>query len=241
MLDSYVYVYSDPDTYKPFYVGKGKGNRAFAHLVLAGESAKINKIKEVRERGKEPLIEILVHGIDENTAFKVEAAAIDLIGIENLTNVKSGHQSSTYGRIEAGELNARYSGEKLPIEDIVDNVIMIRINKLYRNAMPSNELYDITRSSWVVSLERAQKAEYALAVYDGMIIEAYSILHWFQGGGSTFNSAYEYTPEEIKRLSHRYEFVGKIAPENVRMRYIDKSVAHLFPKGSQNPIKYFIK
>ena len=31
-LEHYVYVYSDPDTKEPFYVGKGKGNRVFTHL-----------------------------------------------------------------------------------------------------------------------------------------------------------------------------------------------------------------
>jgi len=37
-LGYYVYVYSDPDTHKPFYVGKGKGNRAFDHLYSEGDS-----------------------------------------------------------------------------------------------------------------------------------------------------------------------------------------------------------
>ena len=31
-LGYYVYMYSDPKTKKPFYVGKGTGNRAFSHL-----------------------------------------------------------------------------------------------------------------------------------------------------------------------------------------------------------------
>ena len=30
-LKYYVYVYSDPDTKEPFYVGKGKGNRVIKH------------------------------------------------------------------------------------------------------------------------------------------------------------------------------------------------------------------
>ena len=34
-LGYYVYVYSNPDTHKPFYVGKGKGNRVFSHLIEA--------------------------------------------------------------------------------------------------------------------------------------------------------------------------------------------------------------
>ena len=86
-LGYYVYIYSDPDTKQPFYIGKGKGNRCFNHLFQDNDSEKVAKIQEILKNGKEPIIEILVHGVDEETALKVEAAAIDLIGIDNLTNV----------------------------------------------------------------------------------------------------------------------------------------------------------
>mgnify|MGYP000257170628 FL=1 len=82
-LGYYVYVYSDPDTHQPFYVGKGKGNRVFDHLSYDNDSEKVEYIQNLLKAGKSPVIEILVHGVDEETAFKVEAAAIDLIGIEN--------------------------------------------------------------------------------------------------------------------------------------------------------------
>ena len=40
-LGYYVYVYSDPDTRKPFYVGKGKDNRVFSHLDDKKENDKV--------------------------------------------------------------------------------------------------------------------------------------------------------------------------------------------------------
>lgn len=237
MLNYYVYVYSDPDTHKPFYVGKGKGNRVFAHMIdLDGESDKIQKIKDIQCRGKEPLIEILVHGIDEETAFKVEAAAIDLIGIENLTNMQRGHHSSTYGKIDVGTLQARYNCEELLIGDIIDDVIMIKINQLYRNDMTPHELYDITRGCWRVSKEKAQHAKYAFAVYDGMVLEVYTIAQWFKAGAVMWATR----DEDLELVKDRYEFVGNIAPDAVRDRYVNKSVASLFSKGSQNPVRYFI-
>lgn len=73
-LGYYVYIYSDPDTKVPFYIGKGKGNRCFNHLFQENDSEKVAKIQEILKKGKEPIIEILVHGVDEETAIKVEAA-----------------------------------------------------------------------------------------------------------------------------------------------------------------------
>ena len=48
-LGYYVYVYSDPDTHKPFYVGKGKANRVFDHLKDTKESEKVKTQEEIKE------------------------------------------------------------------------------------------------------------------------------------------------------------------------------------------------
>lgn len=234
-LGYYVYVYSDPDTKKPFYVGKGKGNRVFDHLADQSESDKVKKIAEIKAKGKEPLIEILVHGLDEKTALKVEAAAIDLIGIDNLTNQQRGHGSSTYGKIDVSTLDARYVCEKLSFDDIKHNVILIRINNLYRNDMTSLELYDATRGYWKVDPDHAKKAEYVFSVYDGMVIEVYQPMQWFHAL-STFSTRQELVSEESYKS--RYEFVGKIADADIRDLYVRKSVAGIFTSGEQNPIKY---
>lgn len=233
-LGYYVYVYSDPDTHKPFYVGKGKGNRAFNHLNDNSDSKKVAYIQDLLKKGKEPIIEILVHGVDEDTALKVEAAAIDLIGKENLTNQQRGHHSAEYGKIEVSLLESRYNCQEINYENFEENVMLIRINKLYHNDMSPQELYEATRGYWRVNLEQARKMKYALAVYFGMILEVYEIVDWYPA----FSTMTYRQVDNYDKLKDRYEFVGRIASEEIRNKYKDKSVAKLFTKGDQNPIRY---
>ena len=53
ILKSYVYVYIDPRNGKPFYIGKGIGNRPFAHLKDQSDIEKVAQIAEIRRNGKE--------------------------------------------------------------------------------------------------------------------------------------------------------------------------------------------
>ncbi len=229
-LKYYVYIYSHPDTNEVFYVGKGKGNRVFAHLDDHSESEKASIIRALRTHGKEPKIEILIHGLDrEESALKVEAAVIDLLGRDNITNVQKGYRSSTYGRLNIRQIISLY--QRSPVE-VSHKGIAIRINKQYYPTISAAELYDVTRSCWRIKLNRAQNAEYAFAVYDGIIYEVYQILAWYPGG-YTFNS----------RLSNldptRKEFIGNIAPDAIRAQYLYKSISHYFKRGNANPVFYF--
>lgn len=235
-LGYYVYVYSDPDTKEPFYVGKGKGDRVFSHLKEEKDNEKTQKIKEIENRPgkKEPIIEILAHGLDEETALKVEAAAIDLIGIDNLTNQQRGYKSTTYGKIEVSTLDARYTEEDLKEEDIIDNIMFIKINQRYRNDISPLELYESTRGYWRLNVENAKKVDYALSVYEGMVLEVYEIMEWFPAL-STYMVTRSSHPDNVEK---RYEFVGKIADESVRKRYVNKSVKSFFKQGESNPFKY---
>jgi hypothetical protein len=56
-------------------------------------------------------------------------------------------------------------------EEITDNIIIIKINRSYRRGMSPEELYDITRGCWKRRIESVDRAEFALAVYEGEVVE----------------------------------------------------------------------
>lgn len=228
-LKYYVYIYSDPETEEIFYVGKGIGNRLFSHLNDSDDTEKTRYIKRIRDRGKEPKIEILIHGLeDEHTALKVEAAIIDLIGKDKLTNRVRGWQSGFFGRVEVNQLISHYEREHVNIDE---PAILIRLNRLFRYDMNDIELYDATRGVWRIGEDR-EKVEYAFAVFDGIIHEVYQVIAWFKAG-STFN-----TRGSLEDEPNRWEFVSQRAEETLRSKYIGKSVEHYLLRSAQNPIKY---
>jgi uncharacterized protein len=229
-LKHYVYIYIDPSDNKIFYVGKGSGNRA---LKLDNRNAECQKIlNKIKENGSEPIIEILVHGLqDDIAAKKIEAATIDLIGIKNLCNQVRGWESVEFGRMNLEELIAIYEKEKAIIDD---PVILIRINQHYHYGMSDDELYDATRGIWKIGEDR-DNAIYALAVYGGIVHEIYKIREWLPAGTTQYKTRPEINYYADKE---RWEFVGEIAEETIREKYLLKSVEEYFPNHAQNPIRY---
>lgn len=237
-LKYYVYIYSNPKTDEIFYVGKGKGNRVFAHLEDQSDSKKVQQIKELRNQGVEPNIEILIHGLeDEKTALRVESSIIDLIGIKKLTNKQSGYKSATFGRMTIDQINALYDKRKVLIDE---PAILIRINQAFRYSMSEIELYDYTRGQWKLNPERAKNVKYGISVYQGVIQEVYEVLDWYKAGTtySVRQGNENIEREAMERIDGRYEFIGNLAPKEIREKYKYKSVEHYFNQGNSNPIMY---
>jgi len=230
-LKHYVYLYVDPRDNKPFYVGKGKGNRVFSHLKDTSESDKVVRIAELRKLGLKPRLELLKYGLTEEQALLVEATAIDMIGVEDLTNSIRGYGSRHGGRATVVEIEALLGAK--PVE-IRESVVLININRAYFYGITSQQLYDFTRSCWRIGSKR-DCAKYALAVYRGIVREVYEIAAWVPGRSTM---RHDDESGEVGINPDRWEFVGKVADERIRKQYVGMSVAHYYKKGAQNPIMY---
>jgi hypothetical protein len=225
ILKSYVYVYIDPRNGEPFYIGKGKGNRIFSHLDEESDTEKVARIKEIHAEGKEPQIELLRYGLTDSEAALVEAATIDLIGKEKLTNCVSGYHVGSFGRITSQDIISILAAKPVIVRH---KAILITINRLYRSHMTQLELYETTRGMWKVGTRRNQ-AEYAMCVTHGVVREVYRIDQWFPAGTLT----YQTRDSSTFKLSGRWEFSVEIAFD-MRDDFVGFSVG----KAGQNPIRY---
>lgn len=214
-LGYYVYAYVDRKTESIIYVGKGKGERMLAHLL----------------RFSAHRVDILSHGIpDEKTAYLVEAAVIDAFGLPSLSNRVRGKHSAVVGRIPLREIVLKYAAHPAKIRV---PALLIRINRLFRSDMSSAELYDATRGVWRLG-KRRESAQYAMAIYNGLVREVFAIHTWHEAG----TTEYRFRKQSELKLKGRCEFTGKLASNEVRQEYFGKSVTHLMSVGAQNPVTY---
>lgn len=231
-LGYYVYLYIDPRTNEPFYVGKGQGGRALSHLGDTNESSKVARIKDIRAAGREPQIDILVHGLtSEEAAFRIEAAVIDAIGPHRLTNAIRGWESGKVGRMPLTELVALYGATPV---DVVHPSVLIRINRLYRYGMSQTDLYEATRGTWKVGPKRAF-ARFAFSVFHGVVRAVFEIDSWHPERTTAYQARVfdDPTPKP-----GRWEFIGKTADESICKQYVGRSVQHYFKRGLQSPVVY---
>jgi len=230
-LGIYVYLLSDPRSDKPFYVGKGKGKRILHHLKEEGKNQKAQIIEDLQKNNLKPKMEILAHRLpNEECAFRIETAVIDLIGVEALSNRMKGHKSNTFGKASIDQLISHYAARPVIIRE---PSVLIRINMLYKFDMSDEETYHITRGVWRMGIRR-ESVHYAFAVYEGVIKGVYEIEQWFPAG----TTEYPNHPTFGKDSPGRWEFTGGKAKKGIWKKYVNKSANNYFSKNAQNPVRY---
>lgn len=216
----YVYILRDPRNGQIFYIGKGTGSRLFHHMNCALTDAitsdKLELIREIIDAGYKVEHFFLRHGLSKEQALEIESACFDLLGLENLTNEVKGHNCWERGLKTVDEILQQYDARQVII---TEPAMIININRLYRRFMTDNELYEATRSSWIIGVERRKSTKYAMSAYRGLVREVYEIESW-------------------NKIENRWEFIGRIANKQIRDKYINQSLDNYIQKGNRNPIRY---
>lgn len=243
----YVYALVDPRDDKVFYIGKGTGNRVFAHEMESGKSPeserkKIQKIQDIEKTGFSVKRLILNWGLSDNEAFIAEATLINLLNRMpdiSLTNEVSGHH--VHESLTTEEFELIYGAVPLSREDIKHSILVIKINKLYRRDMNKTELYDAVRGFWNASLKSIEKrkVKYVFGVYNGLIVAVYKPDEWHYC--HEMIDIPKLNPEDYDRLKDRIYFICKdfnILDDDGRF-YLGKSIVDLkVIQSAQNPITY---
>ena len=226
-IGAYVYTLIDPRDQKPFYVGKGRGNRVFAHANDALETeVETDKLETVRAITKDKLQVkhmILRHGLDDATALTIESSLIDFARFFELelTNLVSGHHASAFGVMTTDEISRKFNSP--PLDAIGSDCVLININKRYRETKGALSIYDVTKGYWSMANPDKKGVKFVLAEFRSFVVEVFEVEEWYQ-------------PEAANSTTQRWGFQGKVAPEDVRKLYLNKKIFK--KRGSANPIAY---
>ncbi len=237
-LNYYVYMLIDPTNNKPFYIGKGLENRVFNHLSCAltdldTTNAKYDKIREITNSGQTVGHIIVRHGLRELEAFQIEASLIDSLSYCGilLSNQVSGHDSIEKGLMTSEEIIRLYNAE--PLNEIDDNCILININKKYQRGKGESSIYSATKETWTIKKGKLPNLKYVLSEYRGLIVEVYEVRNWYEKERGFTPKAKRYGQTKIG-----FGFNGEVAPDEIRKKYVNKSIAHIKKKGAASAIRY---
>jgi hypothetical protein len=245
-LGWYVYLLTDPGSGRPFYVGRGRGDRCFRHLQAArlgpdgdpgaadggrdggakGRPAPFPLLELIREiearEGAVPL-EILRYRLSSDEARLVQAAAADALGLR--LDLKLGGQ-----RQPAAELGTHLAKRAKFRRD--HQVVLLRIGE-----QGADMRYESVRHDWRIGRRwidprSTRSPRWAVIVAGELVVAVYRIDRWEPtplpgparrpgaSGGAAFTA----------RSTYRHSFIG-VRDEELEGRYVGRSVATYLGNG----------
>ena len=162
------------------------------------------------------------HGMDDKTAFEVEAALMD--AYPGLTNMASGQGNAEFGAMHVAEIIRRYAAEPAEFRH---KALLISVNR----SAADTSLHEATRYAWKVGVAKARQAEVILSTLQGLIVGAFVADEWLEATAENFPGR--------EPVPGRFGFVGTTAPDAIRRMYIGRRVPDEYRKpGAANPVKY---
>lgn len=95
--------------------------------------------------------------------------------------------------------------------ELMDCAVILPVAQLYEPEMSSEEAYEVTRGYWRISPARHRCLQYAVAAYEGRVLEVYRIEGW------------ERAPAEHP---NKWAFTGRVAEHAIRSEYVGGSLAN---------------
>ncbi len=176
----YVYCLIDSRDKTIFYIGKGCGNRVFAHEQEIAEKEKNKRIFDIQSAGADVEKYIIRHGLTEIESFHLEAALIDIFSSQTwsnrqLLNIMGGYHSLDNGLKSVSEIEAFYCAEDITKDEITHNVLIVNINNTYQK---SQDVYEATRKSWLLNTNKVNDIELVISEYKGIFRAIYQPETW---------------------------------------------------------------
>lgn len=237
-LGWYVYRLTDPlRDNETFYVGKGQGDRIFAHVrgdytAISDEDRsdlKARRIKAIHDAGEEVGHVVHRHGIEEERiAYEIEAAVMD--SFPELTNKAGGHGSGERGPRSVEAIIRQYASEPFEAQE---EILLVSINRTISD--DAEGIYEATRFAWNVGRAGAEKCTLVLAHHRGVVVGAFRPHQWLEATVENFPDREPVPPKPPRR-----GFVGEWADAETQDRYVGKLVPDKYrtPARRRRPWNY---